>query len=72
MRKKTIGKKPKVIVTFRTPYRAQLEEIALKEHRTVSNIVQLAVEEFLARNKASTEFGIHFESQRDHRLRMGF
>lgn len=43
-------KKPqKVIITFRTSCKAQLETIAQKECRTVSNIVGIAVQQFLDR-----------------------
>lgn len=44
-------KRPKGITTFRTSAdnKAKLAELARREHRTVSNLVNLAVREFLER-----------------------
>lgn len=50
-------KKPqKVVLTFRTSCKAQLETIAQKEDRTVSNIVGIAVQQFLDRRRNSANY----------------
>ncbi|HSX24858.1 MAG TPA: hypothetical protein VLG69_02750 [Candidatus Andersenbacteria bacterium] len=47
-------KKSKVVTTFRTSShsKAKLEELAKQESRTVSNLVNRAVREFLERRRA--------------------
>ncbi len=45
-----VKRKRKVVFTFRTSHKAALEELARKQDRTVSNIVNIAIREFLARH----------------------
>lgn len=46
-----IKKKRKVVYSFRTNQKAALEAVAKKDSRTVSNIVGIAIQQFLARRK---------------------
>ena len=42
-------RRPKVAYTFRTNQKSELKAFARKDNRTVSKVVGMAIEEFLAR-----------------------
>lgn len=46
-------RKPKVPLTFRSTQKKELEEFAKREERTVSQIVGMAIREFLIRRELS-------------------
>lgn len=52
---KQMKSKSKIAYTFRTKQKARLQEFAKNDNRTVSNVVNLAVKEFLYRH----EIGIY-------------